>query len=93
MNDEIQKKEFMEELNLFAKLAQRDLKKGFTIDQVCDELDRCSEAFYGSRLDFDPYALNKCSFVKTYLNQLVKGSIEEEYLEEYLNDINNSRKI
>ena len=87
MNKDNIKKEFMEELKLFHLLSQRDLKKGFTIEQVENELNICSESFYGSRLDFDEFALQKCNFIKTYLYQIVKGNFEDEYLDEFYNEI------
>ena len=91
MNKEIMKKEFMEELKLFNVLAQRDLQK-FTVDQVEDELIRLAESFYGARIDFDENALLKCSFVKTYFHEIISGNIIQEYLDEYLEDIDNSKK-
>lgn len=83
-------KEFKEELNFFHLLARRDIEEGFTINQVEDMLDKCSTAFYGSRIDFDELASKKCSFIAVHYYQIIEGNIEED-LEEFYSDINNKK--
>lgn len=87
MNREKFKKELLEELKLFCSVAGRDLKKGFTIEQVEDQLVKLSSSFYGARLDFDDYATKKCYFIATYAFQIIKGNFDEEYLNELCDEI------
>ena len=92
MEKENIKKEFMEELQLFCALARRDMQKGFTVDQVKNNLEKCVQSFYGARLDFDDYATEKCSFIATYSNQIISGNLTDEYLEEYYNDVKDKER-
>ncbi len=92
MDKENIKKNFLDELNFFHLIALRDLNKGFTLEQVEDELARFTTSFYGARLDFDDYATIKCSFILTYLYQIIKGNISDEYLEEFYSDVENKMK-
>lgn len=91
MNREKFKKEFLEELKLFCLVAQRDLKKGFTIEQVEDELIKAASSFYGARIDFDDYATKKCYFIATYAYQIIKGNFDEEYINELCDEIENDK--
>ena len=92
MNREKFKKEFAYELVFFNKIANNDLKKCFTIEQVEDELIRFTSSFYGARLDFDEYAVKKCYFVATYAYQIIKGKIEEKEINELCNEIEEESK-
>ncbi len=87
MNKEMIKKSFLEELKFFSLIAKRDLEKGFTIEQVEDELIKMTSSFYGSRLDYDEFAMQKGYFIATYAYQIIKGNFDDEYLEEFYEDI------
>ncbi len=87
------KKEFISELAFFNNIANRDMKKGFTIQQVEDELIKYSSSFYGARLDFDEYAVKKCYFIATYAYQIIKGNLADDYLNELCNEIEEENKI
>ena len=87
------KGEFINELMFFGEVAKRDLKNGFTIEQVEDELIRFASSFYGARLDFDPYVTKKCYFVATYAFQIIKGNIEEKEINALCDEIEEERKI
>ena len=91
MDKEKLKKELKEELKLFSIIAKRDLANGFTIDQVTSEVMKLAQSFYGARIDFDSYATDKVYFIGTYVNQIIKGELEEEYLEEFSDDIKTRR--
>ncbi len=93
MNREKFKKEFLEELKLFCLVAQRDLKKGFTIEQAEDGLIKATSLFYGARIDFDDYAEEKCRFIATYIFQIIKGNFNEEYLNELCDEIERKKKM
>lgn len=93
MNREKFKKEFISELLFFNAVANRDLKRGFTIEQVEDELIRFSSSFYGARLDFDEYATKKCYFIATFTYQIIKGNIDEVELNELCNEIDEENRI
>lgn len=85
-------KEFVKELVFFIETANADLKKGFTIEQVEDELIKFTSSFYGARLDFDEYAVKKCYFIATYAYQIIKGKLEDEYLIELCDEIEEENK-
>ena len=87
MDKEKVTKEFKEELNLFSIIAKRDLENGFTIDQVTTEILKLAQSFYGARIDFDSYATDKVYFIGTYVNQIIKGNLLDEYFEEFSDDI------
>ena len=87
------KEEFKRELLFFSMIASRDIEKGFTINQVEDELVKFASSFYGARVDFDPFAVKKCYFIATYAYQIIKGNIGEEYLDELCKDILEEIKI
>ena len=86
------RKEFVQELAFFSEISNRDLKKGFTIEQVEDELVKFASSFYGARLDFDDYAIKKCYFIATYAYQIIKGRFKDEYLQEICDEIEEERK-
>ena len=86
------KGDFINELMFFSGIANRDLKKCFTIEQVEDELVKFASSFYGARLDFDEYAVKKCYFVATYAYQIIKGKIEEKEINELCNEIEEESK-
>ena len=77
----------------FNKTANRDLKKGFTIQQVEDELVKFSSSFYGARIDFDENAIKKCYFIATYDYQIIKGNIEDIMLNELCDEIEEENRI
>ena len=87
------RREFLKELVFFNDIANRDLQRGFTIEQVEDELIRFSSSFYGARLDFDEYATKKCYFIATYAYQIIKGNIEGDMLKELCDDIEEENRI
>ena len=87
------KREFVEELAFFNKMANRDLKKGFTITQVEDELVKFSSSFYGARIDFDEYAIKKCYFIATYAYQIIKGNIDDILLNELCDEIEEENRV
>ena len=87
------RREFIEELAFFNKIANRDLKKGFTIEQVEDELVNFSSSFYGSRIDFDEYAVKKCYFIATYAYQIIKNGIEDVMIKELCDEIEEESRI
>ena len=93
MNREKFKKEFLKELEFFNIISKRDLQKGFTIEQVEDELIKFSSSFYGARLDFDDYAVKKCYFIATYAYQIIKGNIDNILLNELCDEIVEEEKI
>ena len=87
------RKEFIKELAFFSEIANIDLKKGFAIEQVEDELVKFSSSFYGARLDFDEYAIKKCYFIATYAYQIIKGNLEDNYLKELCDEIEEENRI
>lgn len=87
------RKEFIKELAFFSDIANRDLEKKFTMTQVEDELIKFASSFYGARLDFDEYAAKKCYFIATYAYQIIKGKLEDEYLNEICDEIEEENKI
>ena len=93
MNKEVFKKEFLTELAFFNMVCQKDLKKGFTIEQIEDELIKFTSSFYGARIDFDQYAVKKCYFIATYAYQIIKGHKLDEYLDELCNSIEEEKRI
>jgi len=87
------KKEFIKELAFFSEISSRDLEKGFTIEQVEDELIKFASSFYGARLDFDDYAAKKCYFIATYPYQIIKGKLEDIYIKELCDEIEEEKRI
>ena len=87
------KREFIKELAFFSEIANIDLKKGFTIEQVEDELIKFSSSFYGARLDFDEYAIKKCYYIATYAYQIIKGNVEDITLNELCDEIEEENRI
>jgi hypothetical protein len=87
------RKEFIRELTFFNEIANLDLKKGFTIEQVEDELIKFSSSFYGARLDFDDYAVKKCYFIATYAYQIIKGGLEDYYFDELCDEIEEEKRV
>lgn len=85
------KDEFKTELVFFNIIGNRDLKTGFTITQAEEELERCALAFYGSRLDFDIFAIKKSSFIATYAYQIITGNLSEEFLDELCDEIEENK--
>lgn len=93
MNRDKLKKEFLKELVFFNEVSKRDLAKGFTIEQVEDELIKFSSSFYGARLDFDDYAVKKCYFIATYAYQIIKGNVDNVLLNELCDEIEEEERI
>ncbi len=93
MNREKFKENFAKELEFFSLIANRDLKKGFTIEQVEDELIKFSSSFYGARIDFDEYAVRKCYFIATYAYQIIKGNIDNTLFNELCDEIEEENRI
>ena len=93
MNKEKFKKEFVSELLFFNDVAKRDLKRGFTLEQVEDELVKCASSFYGARIDFDEYAVKKCYFIATFVYQIINGTIDEIEIDELCNEIDEEKRI
>ena len=93
MNRNKFKKEFLTELTFFNEIAKRDIQKGFTIEQVEDELIKFSSSFYGARLDFDDYAVKKGYFIATYAYQIIKGNIDNLCIDELCEEIEEEKRI
>ena len=93
MNRDKFQKEFISELLFFNGIANRDLKSGFTIEQVEDELVKYASSFYGARLDFDEYAVKKCYFIATFAYQIIKGNIDQVELDELCNEIDEEKRV
>ncbi len=89
MNREKFKKEFVNELTLFHMVSKTDLEKGFTIEQVEDELVKYTSSFYGARIDFDEYAIRKCYSIATFAYQIIKGNISKKEFEIELDELCN----
>ena len=87
------KGDFINELMFFSGVANRDLKKGFTIQQVEDELIKFTSSFYGARLDFDEYAIKKCYFIATYAYQIIKGRLDQREIDELCDEIEEEEKV
>ena len=87
------KKRFIKELTFFNVIANIDLKDGFTIEQVEDNLIRFSSSFYGSRMSVDKYAVNKAYYVATYTYQIIKGNFDEVEINALCDEIEEENKI
>ena len=86
-------REFIKELAFFSDIANRDLKKGFTVQEVEEELVKYSSSFYGARIDFDEYAVKKCYFVATYAFQIIKYNIDNTLFNELCDEIEEENRI
>lgn len=93
MNRERFKKDFAKELMFFSMVAARDVQKGFTNEQVEDELIKYSSSFYGARIDFDEYAVEKAYYIATYSYQIIKGNINNESIDELYDEIEEQNKV
>ena len=93
MDREKFKEEFKRELAFFNMITSRDLEKGYTINQVEDELVKFTSSFYGSRIDFDVFAVKKCYFIATYSRQIIKGELEENLFNELCDNIEEEKRI
>ena len=87
------KGEFINELMFFSGVAQRDIKKEFTMEQVEDELVKFASSFYGARIGFDEYAIKKGYFIATYAYQIINGNINERELNGLCDEIEEEEKI
>ena len=87
------RREFIKELAFFSEISNRDLERGFTIEQVEDELIKFASSFYGARLDFDDYAAKKCYFIATYPYQVIKGKLEDYLLKDLCDEIEEENRI
>ncbi len=87
------KNEFKRELVFFSMIANIDLEKGFTVDQVEDELIKFTSSFYGARMDFDVFAIKKSYFIATYPRQIIHGNIEETEIDHLCDEIEEDAKI
>lgn len=93
MDRELFKKKFKQELIIFHIYAKQELAKGYTITQIEDNLIRLAPIFYKARELFDPYALRKCYFIYTYVYQIIKGSVLDEYLNDFCDELERENKI
>ena len=93
MNREKFKNELYEELVFFRSIAQRDLKKGFTINQVGDAFGNFAYSFYGSRLDFDAFASKKAYFVAKNIFSIINGNLDEKLVDKLCDEIEEEHKI
>ncbi len=87
------KNEFKKELVFFSMISNVDLEKGFTVQQVEDELVKFSSSFYGARLDFDVFAVKKAYFIATYAYQIIKGNIDEDEINYLCDEIEEEVKL
>ena len=87
MSKDLLKSEFSTELVFFHAICERDLLKGYTNEQVEDLLINYAKKFYEGRSCVDAYSEEKTSFIITYAYQITKGNIQEEWLDEFCNDI------
>ncbi len=87
------KKEFIEELAFFSKIANRYVKEGYNKEQVDERLIIFSTSFYGALLDFDKYATKKSYFIATYPRLVYNDELDIKLLEELCDEIEEEEKI
>ena len=87
------RREFIEELAFFSKIANRLVKEGYPKEQVDERLILFSTSFYGSLIGFDKYATKKSSFIATYPRLVYSGELEDILLEELCDRIEEEERI
>ena len=87
------RREFIEELAFFSKIANRLVKEGYTKEQVDERLILYSTSFYGALLDFDKYATKKSYFIATYPRLIYNGELDDKLLEELCDEIEEEERI
>ena len=87
------KKRFIKELTFFNVISSFDIKDGYTIEQVEDNLVKFSSSFYGSRTSVDNYAVNKAYFVATFAYQIIKGNFDEVEINALCDEIEEENRV
>ena len=80
------------ELKMFYNLAKTDLLNGFSKGDIIDGLTNLAEAYYGTRMEFDPYAIKKCYFIISHMIDIVHGDKLDSEFDELKEEINNMQK-
>ena len=87
------RKEFIEELAFFSKIANRYSNKEYTKEEIDEKLINFSSSFYGARLNDDKYAIKKGLFIATYPRQVYDGGLDNNMIDELCDNIEEENRI
>ena len=89
------KKDFLADLEIVKILASKYLKQGYTVDQVIDILSVWIPSHFGSlsRAGVEEYAVDKASYVHTFIREIVEGIYDDIEIEALCDVIEEKEKI